>query len=564
MKKWENPKKILPVLGFLPTAVLAVCIAVSLGDYTAPVLSLDAAGSETGTQTGTLTTEKRKERKTAAVTTKAPALAVTPVSESGTYRDGTYTGTGTGFSGPITVQVVVEGGKIKDITVVSSTDDSPYLQNASALLKQIVALQSTNVDTVSGATYSSVGLISAVRDALQKAGGSSASDSALPVLAASESQNKTSENAPAVEAIAEPAAYRDGVYTGTGTGFGGQMTVQVTVSGGKITDIQVLSSKDDSPYLQNACALLQNIIVSQSTNVDAVSGATYSSAGLIEAVRNALANAATGEVPAETTPVPTAKTEPPATTVPAVPQEIGKFPYPDGVYTGSGEGYGGTTKIELTLKNGTIQKIHVVSNEDDEAFFKRAETLISLVIQRQSTDVDAVSGATFSSEGILEAIQEALEAAKQAAQPATTTTTAVTTAPPETTTTPVTGTTNTETTTEPVPAIYENGTYEGTADCYPDADEDFAEYVLSLKVQIENDQIVSISNVNGSGAEYDKLNDRYISRAADDTKKIAGTIAQILEKQQTDSIDAVSGATCSSDAIVRAVENALEQARKGA
>lgn len=564
MKKWENPKKILPVLGFLPTAVLAVCIAVSLGDYTAPVLSLDAAGSETGTQTGTLTTEKRKERKTAAVTTKAPAPAVTPVSESSTYRDGTYTGTGTGFSGPITVQVVIEGGKIKDITVVSSTDDSPYLQNASALLKQIVALQSTNVDTVSGATYSSVGLISAVRDALQKAGGSSASDSALPVLAASESQNKTGENAPAVEAIAEPAAYRDGVYTGTGTGFGGQMTVQVTVSGGKITDIQVLSSKDDSPYLQNACALLQNIIASQSTNVDAVSGATYSSAGLIEAVRNALANAATGEVPAETTPVPTAKTEPPATTVPAVPQETGKFPYPDGVYTGSGEGYGGTTKIELTLKNGTIQKIHVVSNEDDEAFFKRAETLISLVIQRQSTDVDAVSGATFSSEGILEAIQEALEAAKQAAQPATTTTTAVTTAPPETTTTPVTGTTNTETTTEPVPAIYENGTYEGTADCYPDADEDFAEYVLSLKVQIENDQIVSISNVNGSGAEYDKLNDRYISRAADGTKKIAGTIAQILEKQQTDSIDAVSGATCSSDAIVRAVENALEQARKGA
>lgn len=564
MKKWENPKKILPVLGFLPTAVLAVCIAVSLGDYTAPVLSLDAAGSETGTQTGTLTTEKRKERKTAAVTTKAPAPAVTPGSESGTYRDGTYTGTGTGFSGPITVQVVIEGGKIKDITVVSSTDDSPYLQNASALLKQIVALQSTNVDTVSGATYSSVGLISAVRDALQKAGGSSASDSALPVLAASESQNKTSENAPAVESIAEPAAYRDGVYTGTGTGFGGQMTVQVTVSGGKITDIQVLSSKDDSPYLQNACALLQNIIASQSTNVDAVSGATYSSAGLIEAVRNALANAATGEVPAKITPVPTAKTELPATTVPAVPQETGKFPYPDGVYTGSGEGYGGTTKIELTLKNGTIQKIHVVSNEDDEAFFKRAETLISLVIQRQSTDVDAVSGATFSSEGILEAIQEALEAAKQAAQPATTTTTAVTTAPPETTITPVTGTTNTETTTEPVPAIYENGTYEGTADCYPDADEDFAEYVLSLKVQIENDQIVSISNVNGSGAEYDKLNDRYISRAADGTKKIAGTIAQILEKQQTDSIDAVSGATCSSDAIVRAVENALEQARKGA
>ena len=179
------------------------------------------------------------------------------------------------------MQVVIEDGKIKDITILSATDDSPYLQNASALLKQIVALQSTNVDTVSGATYSSVGLVSAVRDALQKAGGSSASDSALPTLAAAKSQSN--EEPPTVETVEEPAAYRDGVYTGTGTGFGGEMTVQVTVSGGRITDIQILSSKDDSPYLQNASALLQNIIAAQSTNVDAVSGATFSSTGLIEA-----------------------------------------------------------------------------------------------------------------------------------------------------------------------------------------------------------------------------------------------------------------------------------------
>ena len=457
---------------------------------------------------------------------------------------------------------MIEDGKIKDITILSATDDSPYLQNASALLKQIVALQSTNVDIVSGATYSSVGLISAVRDALQKAGGSSASDSALPTLAAAKSQSN--EEPPTVETVEEPAAYRDGVYTGTGTGFGGEMTVQVTVSGGRITDIQILSSKDDSPYLQNASALLQNIIAAQSTNVDAVSGATFSSAGLIEAVRNALANAATGS--AETTPAAVTEKKPEQTTAPAKPGKKGAFPYPDGVYTGSGEGYGGITKIELTLKDGTIEKIHVVSNEDDESFFKRAETLISLVIQRQSTDVDVVSGATFSSEGILEAINEALDAAKNAAQPAVTTTTTVTTiAPPENTTAaPVTGTTSTETTTEPIEKIYDDGTYVGTADCYPDEDEDFVEYVLSVKVKIENDQIVSISDASGAGDSYDKLNDRYISRAAKGTGKITGTIAQILEKQHTDGIDAVSGATCSSDAIVRAVDDALAQARKGA
>ena len=327
MKFRGNPKKYLPALGFLPTAVLAVCIAVSLGDYTAPVLSLDAVGESAEKSTETSTTEKRRERKTAAVTTKAPAPAVEKLSESGTYKDGTYTGTGTGFSGPITVQVVIEDGKIKDITILSATDDSPYLQNASALLKQIVALQSTNVDTVSGATYSSVGLISAVRDALQKAGGSSASDSALPTLAAAKSQSN--EEPPTVETVEEPAAYRDGVYTGTGTGFGGEMTVQVTVSGGRITDIQILSSKDDSPYLQNASALLQNIIAAQSTNVDAVSGATFSSTGLIEAVRNALANAATGS--AETTPAAVTEKKPEQTTAPAKPGKKGAFPYPDGV-----------------------------------------------------------------------------------------------------------------------------------------------------------------------------------------------------------------------------------------
>ena len=87
--------------------------------------------------------------------------------------------------------------------------------------------------------------------------------------------------------------------------------------------------------------------------------------------------------------------------------------------------------------------------------------------------------------------------------------------------------------------------------------------MLSVKVKIENDQIVSISDASGAGDSYDKLNDRYISRAAKGTGKITGTIAQILEQQGTEDIDAVSGATCSSDAIRRAVEQALEQARKG-
>ena len=527
------------LFGFLPAALLAAFVTISLHDYTAPIFSVEQEDMAVSTQE-TTASGKKSSSKTAAVTTKA-APTVEPLAEqTGGYKDGTYTGSGTGFSGLITVQVVIEGGKITDITIVSTTDDSPYIDNASALLKTIIATQSTNVDTVSGATYSSVGLISAVRDALQKAGGSSAGDSALPTLAATNSN--ASGDAPSISAVSEPSSYRDGTYVGTGSGFAGAITVQVTVSDGKISDISVLSASDDSPYLDNAMSLLNHIIASNSTNVDTVSGATFSSVGLIEAVRNALANAGadSGNNAEETTP--------------EVPK--GRFPYPDGVYIGSGEGYRGETTVAVSLKDGTIDNIMVMNTEDDAAYFKRAESLLKQVLQQQTTDLDAISGATFSSEGILEAIVDALEQAKQANSGNQTTT--VTTAPVETTTTTVATTKLTETT-ELTPSLYIDGEYIGSASCYPDDDEDFLPYDLTVKVCIENDQIISITDVEGFGADYDSANDWYIDRALNGTKKISGIAAQILAAQTTD-VDAVSGATCSSDAILAAVQDALQQA----
>lgn len=527
------------LFGFLPAAILAAFVTISLHDYTAPIFSVEQEDTAVSTQEITAN-GKKSSSKTAAVTTKA-APTVEPLAEqiSG-YKDGTYTGSGTGFSGLITVQVVIEGGKITDIIIVSTTDDSPYIDNASALLKTIIATQSTNVDTVSGATYSSVGLISAVRDALQKAGGSSAGDSALPTLAAANSN--ASGDAPSISAVSEPSSYRDGTYIGTGSGFAGAITVQVTVSDGKISDISVLSASDDSPYLDNAISLLNNIIASNSTNVDTVSGATFSSVGLIEAVRNALANAGadSGNNSEETTP--------------EVPK--GRFSYPDGVYIGSGEGYRGETTVAVSLKDGTIDNIMVMNTEDDAAYFKRAESLLKQVLQQQTTDLDAISGATFSSEGILEAIVDALEQAKQANSGNQTTT--VTTAPIETTTTTVATTKLTETT-ELTPSLYIDGEYIGSAVCYPDDDEDFLPYDLTVKVCIENDQIISITDVEGFGADYDAANDWYIDRALNGTKKISGIAAQILAAQTTD-VDVVSGATCSSDAILAAVQDVLQQA----
>ena len=85
------------------------------------------------------------------------------------------------------------------------------------------------------------------------------------------------------------------------------------------------------------------------------------------------------------------------------------YVYKDGTDTGEAEGYGGTIQVEVTLAGDEITSINVVSAPgEDSAYLSQAESVINSVISSQSTDVDTVSGATFSSTGILNAVDEAL------------------------------------------------------------------------------------------------------------------------------------------------------------
>lgn len=91
---------------------------------------------------------------------------------SSPYVDGVYEGTGAGFGGEITLTVTIQGGKLTEITVLSAEGEDPaYFAQAESVLDSILAAQSARVDTVSGATYSSGGLIDAAADALEKAVG---------------------------------------------------------------------------------------------------------------------------------------------------------------------------------------------------------------------------------------------------------------------------------------------------------------------------------------------------------------------------------------------------------
>ena len=106
-------------------------------------------------------------------------------------KDGTFTGQAKGYGGLTDVSVTVTNGYITDVTVTNNYDDSPYIENVIAsLIPDLVANQTTTIDVVTNASYSSNGVRFAVRDALRSAGAMPDSEAekiaALPVGASTE------------------------------------------------------------------------------------------------------------------------------------------------------------------------------------------------------------------------------------------------------------------------------------------------------------------------------------------------------------------------------------------
>ena len=89
-------------------------------------------------------------------------------------------------------------------------------------------------------------------------------------------------------------AYRDGTFTAAAYGYDGEITVHVTIRDDRITDIIAETEEDDDSYFADAkVVVIPAILLSQTAEVDACSGATYSSNGIMAAVRAALESAET-------------------------------------------------------------------------------------------------------------------------------------------------------------------------------------------------------------------------------------------------------------------------------
>ena len=214
------------------------------------------------------------------------------------YADGVYVGSSRGYGGTVRVQFILENGSFTEIGILDASHETKqFLRRAKRLLTTVVDAQSWEVDAVSEATYTSRGILGAVQNALT----GEVVNNPLPP------QPKPA--APlVVEEFTAPSTYLDGIYTAEAIGFEGRITVQVTVAEAQITDITILSAEDEEEYLSRAKRVIPAILEGQSPNVDAVSGATYSSTGILNAVKLALAKAAI--TPAEeTTPEQTASEE---------------------------------------------------------------------------------------------------------------------------------------------------------------------------------------------------------------------------------------------------------------
>ena len=572
--------------------VVAACVVISLSTYQAkasePSKDKKQQVSESMADTETETENATEDTQT--------------VTGSFDLADGVYKGSATGYRGSVTVAVTILDKKIVSIDILSASDDEAFFNRAKGVIDRIISSQSLDVDVVSGATYSSNGIIGAVKNAL-----TGEKDNGVTGKSKQESTSESESDSSSAEitAVQDASAYKDGTYYGTGKGFAGNIKVKVDIAGGKISAISIVSTKDGDSYVKSASSLLDTIVEKQSTNVDTVSGATFSSRGIIAAVRSALSQATVRENTAgsDTDKQGAAETSGNGQTDENSSGSAsehgteGTLPYVDGIYYGTSEGYKGDIKVAVVIQDKTLKAILVTEKQDDEPFITNAMDVLKNMMKKQSADVDTVSGATYSSKGLIGAVKEAFEEARK------------TTACENTGNGNSGGNNNNsnnaadsnialdedkavlsklvqsqasldgtqytqlswyllqirlgdaqevlesaESTKKDVSRaqeklqaainalqkndtstnVYEDGTYEVSTLCIPDDDMDFSAYNLSMKVTIANDRIVSITDVKGDG---DSQNASYIKKAADGTKNQQGMVSMLTSQANADSID---------------------------
>ena len=237
----------------------------------------------------------------------------------------------------------------------------------------------------------------------------------------------------------------------------------------------------------------------------------------------------------------------------------------DGEFSGESicEKFGYTVSLKVRFKNGETVAVYgmkMSGNTDsaNNAFMNNAWSgMVNRLVGKNVSDADAVSGATYSSKAIINAYMDAYNKAVAKADGKTIRKTVLKkTTMPVSTKKPVAIKVDKK---KKVPkSSIADGNYKVSAVCEPDENEDFEKYSLSAVVKFSKGKCVEIADFLST----DEANKNYYMRAANGASGSKGVVGQIISRQSSDGISAVSGATCSSKTIVNLYLKALNKAAK--
>ena len=532
---------------------------------------------------------------TAAPETEAPAADTTegsgtPAAASGSYTPGTYTATAKGIESDVKVDVTVDESSITDVAIdVSGETAGIGADIGDQMAEKFLAAQSADVDVVAGASITSNALMQAMADALAQA--SAGAEAAPEQVTEAVQEEAVTEDTAAVEAVTEDAAveavteaeettvaqtasaamYVPGTYTATAKGIESDVKVDVTVDESSITDIAVdVSGETAGIGADIGDQMVEKFLAAQSADVDVVAGASITSNALMQAMADALAQASSGteaavetvaeeaqeEAETESTAAEEAVTEGAAEEAvteeaaeEAVTEEAAEEAvtedtaaeeavteaeetsaaeagsaavYVPGTYSAVAKGMESYVLVETTVDETSITGVTIdVSGETQGIGAAIGDQMTEAILEAQSADVDAVAGATVSSGAVIEALSHTLsEAAVKGEDQAEEAQEAVTE-------------------NEAAGGMYTAGTYSATA----------AGISSDVKVEAEFDAS-SITNVTVD--------------VSGETQGIGAAIGDqmaeaILEAQSAD-VETVSGATITSEAVKKAMEDVIAQA----
>jgi uncharacterized protein with FMN-binding domain len=298
---------------------------------------------------------------------------------------GTFTGDAAKTQyGAVQVRISVSANKITKAETVQAPKGGQSDQitaNAVPRLNQaVVATQSPDIDAVSGATYTSTGYKQSLQSAIDKANAAAGAGS---------SQDSGSAQARTVTGDAAQTQY-------------GAVQVRITVAGGKITKaetVQAPKGGQSDQITANAVPKLNQAAVAAGTaDIDAVSGATYTSAGYKKSLQSALdqVDAAPSEGAGQdqgSDPAPASKT---------VTGDAAQTQY-------------GAVQVRITVAGGKITKAETVQapkgGQSDQITANAVPKLNQAAVAAGTADIDAVSGATYTSTGYKKSLQSALDQA---------------------------------------------------------------------------------------------------------------------------------------------------------